>query len=214
MKVDRAVHADRRRRRSATSSPSRTRRPGIGRGTARSRSSKADGEIWEYACHEGNYGVRNILNAARVEEAAARTLEKNGRTVRRVEPSKRFEAASCPVVRTSNSNVRTRSSGRAVRTLGDYRPWRTDPNGPTASSTRAPRTVRLRLSVGPAGQRAEGRPRRRPMAGLPRRRGQHGLFAARSDQPRHRAEAAGRLDLAVRQLRHRRADATRPRRRR
>lgn len=32
---------------------------------------KADGEIWEYACHEGNYGVRNILNAARVEEAAA-----------------------------------------------------------------------------------------------------------------------------------------------
>ena len=32
---------------------------------------KADGEIWEYACHEGNYGIRNILNAARVEEAAA-----------------------------------------------------------------------------------------------------------------------------------------------
>ena len=32
---------------------------------------KADGEIWEYACHEGNYGVRNILSAARSEEAAA-----------------------------------------------------------------------------------------------------------------------------------------------
>jgi hypothetical protein len=32
---------------------------------------KADGEIWEYACHEGNYGVRNILNAARVADAAA-----------------------------------------------------------------------------------------------------------------------------------------------
>jgi hypothetical protein len=31
---------------------------------------KADGEIWEYACHEGNYGVRNILNAARVADAA------------------------------------------------------------------------------------------------------------------------------------------------
>jgi hypothetical protein len=30
---------------------------------------KADGEIWEYACHEGNYGIRNILNAARVAEA-------------------------------------------------------------------------------------------------------------------------------------------------
>jgi hypothetical protein len=32
---------------------------------------KADGEIWEYACHEGNYGLRNILSAARAEEAAA-----------------------------------------------------------------------------------------------------------------------------------------------
>jgi hypothetical protein len=30
---------------------------------------KADGEIWEYACHEGNYGLRNILSAARQEEA-------------------------------------------------------------------------------------------------------------------------------------------------
>jgi hypothetical protein len=32
---------------------------------------KADGEIWEYACHEGNYGLRHILSAARVEDAAA-----------------------------------------------------------------------------------------------------------------------------------------------
>jgi hypothetical protein len=32
---------------------------------------KADGEIWEYACHEGNYGLRHILSAARVEEGAA-----------------------------------------------------------------------------------------------------------------------------------------------
>jgi len=30
---------------------------------------KADGEIWEYACHEGNYGLRHILSAARTEEA-------------------------------------------------------------------------------------------------------------------------------------------------
>ena len=28
---------------------------------------------FEYACHEGNYGLRNILSAARAEEAAART---------------------------------------------------------------------------------------------------------------------------------------------
>jgi hypothetical protein len=26
---------------------------------------------FEYACHEGNYGLRNILTAARAEEAAA-----------------------------------------------------------------------------------------------------------------------------------------------
>ena len=31
---------------------------------------KADGEIWEYACHEGNYGLRHILSAARAEDAA------------------------------------------------------------------------------------------------------------------------------------------------
>lgn len=39
---------------------------------------KAEGEIWEYACHEGNYGVRNILNAARVEDAAAAAAAKEG----------------------------------------------------------------------------------------------------------------------------------------
>ncbi len=32
---------------------------------------RTDGEIWEYACHEGNYGVRHILSAARTEEAAS-----------------------------------------------------------------------------------------------------------------------------------------------
>jgi hypothetical protein len=29
-------------------------------------------EIYEYACHEGNYGLANMLRAARAEEAAAR----------------------------------------------------------------------------------------------------------------------------------------------
>ena len=33
---------------------------------------KADGEIWEYACHEGNYGLRHILSAARAEDAAGK----------------------------------------------------------------------------------------------------------------------------------------------
>jgi len=27
---------------------------------------------FEYACHEGNYGLRNILEAARAEERAAK----------------------------------------------------------------------------------------------------------------------------------------------
>ena len=38
-----------------------------------------DGEpIFEYACHEGNYGLRNILSAARAEEKAAEEDAKNG----------------------------------------------------------------------------------------------------------------------------------------
>jgi hypothetical protein len=31
----------------------------------------AEGELYEYACHEGNYGLRNILENARAEDAAA-----------------------------------------------------------------------------------------------------------------------------------------------
>jgi hypothetical protein len=33
--------------------------------------SKAGGRIYEYACHEGNYGLQDILAGARAEEAAA-----------------------------------------------------------------------------------------------------------------------------------------------
>ena len=43
---------------------------------------KADGEIWEYACHEGNYGVRNILSAARAEDAAAAAAAAAGPSTR------------------------------------------------------------------------------------------------------------------------------------
>jgi hypothetical protein len=32
----------------------------------------AKGLIYEYACHEGNYGLPDILSAARQEDAAAR----------------------------------------------------------------------------------------------------------------------------------------------
>jgi hypothetical protein len=33
---------------------------------------RAKGEIYEYACHEGNYSVRGMLSAARADERAAR----------------------------------------------------------------------------------------------------------------------------------------------
>jgi len=38
--------------------------------TAQIPSVKADGEIFEYACHEGNYGMYGILSSARAEEKA------------------------------------------------------------------------------------------------------------------------------------------------
>jgi hypothetical protein len=34
-----------------------------------------EGPIYEYACHEGNYGVANILRAARVQEAAGQAVD-------------------------------------------------------------------------------------------------------------------------------------------
>jgi hypothetical protein len=38
--------------------------------TAQIPSVKSDGEIFEYACHEGNYGMYGILSSARAEEKA------------------------------------------------------------------------------------------------------------------------------------------------
>jgi len=40
--------------------------------------SKSEGEIYEYACHEGNYGMTNLLSGARAEEKAAEEAEKKG----------------------------------------------------------------------------------------------------------------------------------------
>ena len=37
-----------------------------------------DEAIFEYACHEGNYGLRNILSGARAEEKIAEEDAKNG----------------------------------------------------------------------------------------------------------------------------------------
>jgi hypothetical protein len=38
---------------------------------ARVPMSKVDGQMYEYACHEGNYGMTNILRGERMEEARA-----------------------------------------------------------------------------------------------------------------------------------------------
>ena len=32
---------------------------------------RVDGDLYEYACHEGNYGMSNILSGARQEETTA-----------------------------------------------------------------------------------------------------------------------------------------------
>ena len=37
---------------------------------------RTDGPIYEFACHEGNYGLRDILSGARWEEKAAETENK------------------------------------------------------------------------------------------------------------------------------------------
>jgi|SoiMethySBSTD1v2_1073268.scaffolds.fasta_scaffold58290_2 hypothetical protein len=39
--------------------------------TAQIPMSKTEGPIWEYACHEGNYAMTNVLSGARAEEKAA-----------------------------------------------------------------------------------------------------------------------------------------------
>jgi hypothetical protein len=48
--------------------------------TAQIPMSKTEGPIWEYACHEGNYAMTNVLLGARTEEkAAAEAAAKGGR---------------------------------------------------------------------------------------------------------------------------------------
>jgi hypothetical protein len=36
---------------------------------------RTDGLMYEFACHEGNYGLRDILSGARWEEKAAEAVE-------------------------------------------------------------------------------------------------------------------------------------------
>ena len=57
------------RTRSSTASPSRIRRPGIARGPASIRGSATNENLYEYACHEGNYSLGGMLRGARQKEA-------------------------------------------------------------------------------------------------------------------------------------------------
>ena len=45
---------------------------------------RSDDRLYEYACHEGNYSVPNIL-------AGARAIERDGRTVTRTSPRARLD---------------------------------------------------------------------------------------------------------------------------
>jgi hypothetical protein len=40
---------------------------------------KDEGPIFEYACHEGNYGMRNVLSGYRAQEQAAEAAKKSQR---------------------------------------------------------------------------------------------------------------------------------------
>jgi hypothetical protein len=40
---------------------------------------RSQGQLYEYACHEGNYGMANALRSARAEEQAAGQARKGSR---------------------------------------------------------------------------------------------------------------------------------------
>ena len=65
--------------RSATSSRSRIRPAGRARGPASCRLRRTDESLFEYACHEGNYSIVNMLSGARAEEREAAAGEEASR---------------------------------------------------------------------------------------------------------------------------------------
>ena len=72
LKVTERLTLDRRRRPSATSSRSRIRTRGTRPWSGEYPMTRIDEPIYEYACHEGNYGMPNILKAQRAVEAQER----------------------------------------------------------------------------------------------------------------------------------------------
>ena len=69
---DRTVHPRRRRRDRLPVHGRRSARRGIRPWTAEVPMEKTEGPIFEFACHEGNYGLANILAGARAEEKQRR----------------------------------------------------------------------------------------------------------------------------------------------
>jgi hypothetical protein len=65
------IDADTIRYRFTVDDPSTWTRPWSGEAPFR----RFAGPIYEYGCHEGNYGLANILRAARVQEAAGQTVD-------------------------------------------------------------------------------------------------------------------------------------------
>ena len=77
----------------------------------------AEGELYEYACHEGNYGLRNILENARDEEKAA--AEARGRSSEETRIGRAFGRASpllCCVAAPRGCARTTRSRRSSMRT--------------------------------------------------------------------------------------------------
>ena len=73
IEADREVYPRRRRTCCCTNSPSTTRAPGCVRGRCRLPMTLSEEPIYEYACHEGNYGMMNMLSGARAKDAAGST---------------------------------------------------------------------------------------------------------------------------------------------
>ena len=74
----RAIYVDCRTTPSATSSRSTIRPPGRAPWTGQVPWQRDDGPIFEYACHEGNYGMVHLLKGARVLEAEPRSALETG----------------------------------------------------------------------------------------------------------------------------------------
>ena len=89
---------------------------------------KSSGEIYEYACHEGNYSIRGILSALRAEEAGT-DEQRAGRSARNPEASQRLAPTH---------DERTRGSMVIDERSGSSRPRRTSPVARSAhTSTRS-----------------------------------------------------------------------------